>query len=844
MLGRILIVDDSPVDRTIIKSMLSDRDTLAACDGVEAMQMLEEHSDINIMILDLNMPNMNGFQVLQEIKTDTRFSRLRTIILTNHDELDNEIRGLQLGAVDFIRKPIHMDSLRARIDVHTRLLQRQYDMEKRFEDQSTTLKAILAKIPLGVAISFAQGPVSAESNEYFSVNQAFEQLTGRTKDELLEMGWAAITHPDDLEEEQKQYQRLLSGEIENYALDKRIIKPDGAVVWVNLLLASIKLAEGHHFNHIALARDIGEKRAIEEKLTESERSKSVFLSHLPGMAYRCKYDRNWTMLFVSSGCLGLTGYTPESLLDDKDLSFNDLITPQYRELLWKQWNKVLAEKKPLREEYEITTADGSRKWVFEIGQGVYNDQGEVEALEGIIIDISDRKAMEDQIRHYNEHDAWTGLPNRRYLEAVLTEDSALDRTENAALISVNLNAMHTLSLTYGFQYGQDLIKRIADELRSSFADQCSIFNTSEYRFILHKKGYKDSSELLAFCHRVTDTLNPFLSVDRITVGLGVLEVNSKNKGNVELLLKQLLITSEEAVLDENADNHICIYNKEFEERVLRREIIQQDLTRIAVGEGEDRLFLQYQPILDLRENRICGFEALARHQSCKLGLVPPLEFIPIIEKTKHIIPIGKIIAEKACSFARKLSSVGQEALTVSINVSVIQLLSKGFVEQFLETIATMQVNPEQISIELTESAFSSDFAEINRILGQFRDLGIKSSIDDFGTGYSSLSRERELNVDCLKIDKPFIDKLLWLRPEETIASDIISIAHKLGHCVVAEGVEREEQLEYLRTHRCDKVQGYLISKPLDEEQALAFVDRYNSKQSKDLCEEMASGAKC
>lgn len=170
---------------------------------------------------------------------------------------------------------------------------------------------------------------------------------------------------------------------------------------------------------------------------------------------------------------------------------------------------------------------------------------------------------------------------------------------------------------------------------------------------------------------------------------------------------------------------------------------------------------------------------------------------------------------------------GHETLNISINVSVIQLLSKGFVEEFLDMISKIQINPEHIMVEITESAFSANLTGLNGILGQLSDYGIRSSIDDFGTGYSSLSRERELNVDCLKIDKSFIDKLMLLKPEETITSDIISMGHKLGHCVVAEGVEHKKQLEYLRTHGCDKIRGFLISRPLDEEAALEFLNRYN-----------------
>lgn len=830
MAAKILVVDDSASDRAIITGMLEDYQLLTACDGIEAMQMLKQHEDINLMILDLNMPNMDGFEVLEQLQADNRLSKLRTIILTNYNELENEMKGLRMGAVDYVRKPIHMESLRARIEVHVELLRIQLIMEQRYQDQLATLETIFAKAPLGIAVCFGKEPGGAR--ERFSVNETFEQITGRTKEELFELGWAAITHPDDLDAELEYYNQLLAGEIHNYVLDKRFVRPDGSVVWVHLLATSLHLSETSRRNYVILARDITDQKAIEERLVESERSKSVLLSHLPGMAYRCNYDRDWTMQFVSSGCLDLTGYPPEALLYNKELSFNDLITPEYRDLLWEKWEQILEKRVPFRHEYEITTADGTRKWVLEMGQGIFNDQGRVEALEGIIIDISDRKEMEDRLRYINEHDAWTGLYNRRYLEFVLNRDSEKPLSEKAALISINLNAMHALSLTYGFHYGQDLAKRIAEELQPICNERCLLFNTHEYRFVFYKKGYKDLQELFRLCELIDHTLDPLLSIDRINFGIGIIELDDSNRHNIELLLKNLLIASEEALLfsGESDENQVCIYDQELESKVSRLETLQHDLSRLATEGHEEQLFLQYQPVLDLQENCICGFEALARYNHPELGLVSPLEFIPIIEKTKHIVPIGKIIAKKACEFLQSLKRAGYGALTVSINVSVIQLLSRHFVEELLQIITGAEVNPEQIMLELTESAFSSNFSEINKILGLLRQYGIKSAIDDFGTGYSSLSRERELNVDCLKIDKSFIDKLMLLNPEQTITSDIISIGHKLGHFVVAEGVEHKEQLEYLKSSGCDRIQGYLISRPLDPRKALEFLQQYNQKE--------------
>ena len=216
---------------------------------------------------------------------------------------------------------------------------------------------------------------------------------------------------------------------------------------------------------------------------------------------------------------------------------------------------------------------------------------------------------------------------------------------------------------------------------------------------------------------------------------------------------------------------------------------------------------------------------MARLNSKEYGPVSPTEFILFAEKTNMIVPLGERISFLALSFLRKLEKEGHDTISVSINVSVIQILSPGFAETFLTMIGEMNVNPERVGIELTESAFATERADMNTVINKLKAAGIKILIDDFGTGYSSFARQRDLNIDCLKIDKSFIDRLMELRPQETITGDMISMAHKLGHCVIAEGVEWEKQLHYLQEKGCDRIQGYLISKPLDEDLALDLLTR-------------------
>ena len=221
-----------------------------------------------------------------------------------------------------------------------------------------------------------------------------------------------------------------------------------------------------------------------------------------------------------------------------------------------------------------------------------------------------------------------------------------------------------------------------------------------------------------------------------------------------------------------------------------------------------------------------SFEALARLKMKSLGPISPIEFIPIAEKTKLIIPIGEKVMLSTLRFLRRLAEQGIDDIVISVNISAIELLQPDFAGRLLGLIGSMRVDPACVGIEITETVFAADYEEVNRVIQRLREAGIHLSIDDFGTGYSSLAREEELKVHCLKIDKHFIDRLLEPELDRAITGDIISMAHRLGHCAVAEGVEVEAQKQYLIVHGCDRMQGYLFSRALDEDDALALLKRH------------------
>ncbi len=564
-----------------------------------------------------------------------------------------------------------------------------------------------------------------------------------------------------------------------------------------------------------------------ESLIENERSKSVFLENLQGMAYRCNYDKDWTMKYVSAGCFELTGYEPDSLIDNKVLPFNDLISPQYQDFLWEKWKTIVSEKSKLREEYELITASGQIKWVYEQGQAIYSEKGEVIALEGLVIDISDRKEKEDRLKYLSEHDILSGLYNRRYFENQFKLECLTAGNHTRAILMVNIRNFKAINTAYGFDEGEKVIKELGNKLLEFCHKNCNLFHIAIDRFVFDFSNYSSQWDIDTLCEKIICNINSMQNVYNLQSNIGIVELN-KDMKDLNDILKLATIAAEEASKKEEL--HYCYFTKGMLDQIDRIEIIKRDLKSVVEGQDNSTLFMVYQPIVQATTGTIIAFEALARFHSNTLGTVSPIEFIKIAEDTELIVPLGIIIIRQSLKFLNELSQKGYENISISINISVIQLMREDFIPIFNSLIKKAQVNPTKVKIELTESVFSNHFKQINTVFDKLKRLGVQIALDDFGTGYSSLSRERELNFDYMKIDKFFIDRLLLEDKEAEITGDIISMAHKLGHYVIAEGVEYEEQRQYLIDHHCDFIQGYLFSKPLTGEIALELLENLPDKQ--------------
>ena len=703
---------------------------------------------------------------------------------------------------------------------------REIQLEKRTNIETDIFfRAIFNQAPLGIGIGYCKDKAALKNN-FIQLNERYLQMVSEIEEEILDENLQELLHPAFSQEEKNNFQLILENKLERYDIEKCFYKRDGASLWIRFTITALRVDQQEEYSHIFLMEDITKQKELEKCLLESENSKGVLLENLPGMAYRCDYNRDWTMQFVSSGCEALTGYEPSALIGNRDHSFNELILPKYREHLWIQWKNVMENREQLAEEYEIETASGKIKWVYELGKAIFNQDNEVEALEGILIDITKQKEEEYKFKYLSQHDVVTDLYNRRHFDEIMDKD-LLDFSElrkQGAILLVMLQNLKQINMIHGFYFSERVMIDLSKKLKAIAGRKLQLFQIAGDRFVLLAEDYGERSTMEELAEKVLASIREMQHANKMKICIGILEL--KEEPNVDRILKYSSIAAEEAA---NMPSSICFFSKEMEENIIRKEEIKDALMDNLNGESGE-LIAVYQPIINLRTGEIYGFEALARFSCDKYGLVMPTEFIPIAEESGLIIGLGLEILEQSCNFLREIEQKALPQINISVNVSAIQLIGDDFVRKLEEVLSKTRANPRQLTLELTESIFSSNYDEINLKLSQIREMGIYIAIDDFGTGYSSLARERELSVDSLKIDKYFIDKILILDQEKLITGDIISMAHKLGHNVVGEGVEKQVQMDYLIKHHCDYMQGYLYSKPLSKVDAMEKLIENTKKQ--------------
>jgi len=449
----------------------------------------------------------------------------------------------------------------------------------------------------------------------------------------------------------------------------------------------------------------------------------------------------------------------------------------------------------------------------------------------MILDITEKKKADDTLNYLAYYDNLTGLPNRSlFVDRLEQAMKVADRYEQlVAVLFVDLDKFKNINDSLGHDAGDNLLKNAAERLSSCLrsSDTVARWGGDEFCLLLQNIHHIDNVNIVA--DKIIERFaEPFSIKDKkmfVTASIGII-LYPLDDTDVKSLLKNADTAMYHA--KEKGRNNYQYYNHEMSARLEQRIELEHELRHAL---ERDEFMLQYQPQVDIQQGRIVGIEALIRWQHPERGMVPPDEFIGIAEETGLILPIGEWVLQQACQQMQALRNTGLPSIQVSINLSVRQLRESTLVDTISQVLQQTGLDPSMLDLEITESMLMSDIDRVKKTLKQLSELGVSISVDDFGTGHSSLAYLKQFPISTLKIDRSFITDIPEDKDDVSITIAIINMARGLGIKTVAEGVEMKEQLDFLKTHECNLMQGYYFSKPVAFDEIVRLLQQEQANSS-------------
>jgi diguanylate cyclase (GGDEF)-like protein/PAS domain S-box-containing protein len=684
------------------------------------------------------------------------------------------------------------------------LLTSAYDVSERKQAERTTnlLAAIVDSSQDAIISKSLDGIIS-------SWNKGAERLFGYSSESAIGQPITLIVPADRLDEEATFLARLKRGEwIEQYETVR--VRKDGTLLHVALTISPIKDSTGRVVGASKVARDITERKQGEEALRQAKEKYRAIFEDAVVAIFQSTPGGRYTI--VNPAMAHMLGYdSPQELIASiTDISQQVYVDPQSRE----EFKRLLREHGTVRNfECQIYRKDGSKMWVSANVRAVFEADVLV-GYDGLNEDITARKVAEEQVQFLAYYDALTGLPNRTLLRDRITTAlaGALRRGDKVAVLFLDLDRFKVVNDSLGHSCGDLLLKDVAERLKKCTRQQDTVARLGGDEFLIVVNSLKDVADAAVAAQRFMDAMAAEFTLEghsfSISCSLGI-SIFPEHGTDVETLMKNA--DAAMYCAKDNGRANFRFFTEEMNAQVVERLTLESSL-RQALGKNE--LFLMYQPQMDIVTGSITGLEALLRWQHPELGLVPPDRFIRIAENSGLIIPIGEWVLRTACSQSRKWQDEGLPAVPVAVNVSAVQFRQECFCELIRRVLHETGLAPKYLELEITESLLLSNADVMFSVFRELKAMGLKLAIDDFGTGYSSLSYLKQFPVSKLKIDRSFIREVPVNTDDTAITNAIISMAKSLNLKVIAEGVENEAQLSFLRAHQCDEIQGYYFSKPL------------------------------
>jgi len=505
------------------------------------------------------------------------------------------------------------------------------------------------------------------------------------------------------------------------------------------------------------------------------------------------------------------GYDRNELLGETILR---LVEPGSRQLLQETFeHALLGETKQIN--INITHGSG---FPLEL-QVVCSPMIQEEEVIGTVLisqDLSDRKRNLERIRYMAYHDDMTGLPNRTLFQMKLTETLTRAKEENriVGICYLDLDRFKLVNASFGREFGDILLMQVAERLNRDLADNDFAARMEGDEFALLFCNLESEKHLLELCKKLLKSIEEPYELSgfplHITASIGLVTNRNEDDDSYSLIKKADMALVK---VKESGKNDCLLYSESWSNSSLERLTLQHEMYRAIQRE---EFILHYQPQYDLNSGTMVGVEALVRWNHPIKGMIPPGSFIPLAEESGMIVQIGDWVLEEACRQNKAWQDAGLPLMPVSVNLSIRQFVQTDLASKVATVLEKTGLDPKYLDLEITES-MTMDVSHVSRCLLDLTELGVNISVDDFGTGYSSFHYLKNFPIDRLKIDRSFVRDIQQDPSDAEIVAAIIAMAHNLNIQVIAEGVETEGQMEFLRKHKCDEMQGFFWSPPVSSD---------------------------
>lgn len=645
-------------------------------------------------------------------------------------------------------------------------------------------------------------------------NRAYVALTGYSAEELSSMTMYDITPPEYYAAEAERLEELRrTGAPQLF--QKEYIRKDGSRVPIELKAHITCDERGAVCYYYAFVTDITERKRAEEALRWSEERFRMVAEAARALIYEVEGETG--SVIILRGLEELLGYRPEEVSPTRDW-WEGIMHPDDLPAFRSMARETMASGRDYSVEYRMRHRSGSYITVQDTGKVIRNAAGRAVRLVGGVIDITERKRMEEQIRHMAHHDPLTDLPNRRLFTDIAQVElaQAHRNRQKAAILFLDLDRFKEVNDTLGHEAGDELLKAVAARLRASVrkSDTISRIGGDEFNIILADIPHVE--DISAIARKIMDSFRTVFIVAGhelyMTTSVGI-SIYPDDAEDMDTLLRYADIALYYA--KDQGKNTFQFFNPAINIRSLERMRLEHSLRQTIERGG---LMLYYQPQIDMKTGAIVAAEALVRWQHPEMGLLDPLRFIPLAEETGLITALDEWVLRTACGQVRAWMDAGLPLTCVTVNLSARQFLSPDLARKVAEAVSAARMPTECLYLEIPERVAMGNLDATAARLKELAAMGICISIDDFGTGFSSLSHLKRLPIGKIKIDRSFVKDLATDLDDRAIISAMTAMAHNMKLGVVAEGVETAEQLSFLRATQCDEAQGYLISRPLSAEE--------------------------